>query len=258
LRVRPAASGEVSKLWPEAKGLLPPDFGREPDRLCVLELERDLPSAGAEAPDAPGELADAVTAIRLATAGAVAAGPVLFERLDWRPYGIRPAVPIAATIPAGEAARLDPFRGRLAADLREQLELADDDPELGEALDRWELSLFQAEPFRSEQLRESLGALLGGADGLWPGAARAALLLGSGTRERSELMAVLRGLARGEEAEALAADAVRRCLVEVLLHGDRARLVDWLDDALLGVRPRPTGYFARISGLGPQGRAAVA
>ncbi len=258
LRVRPAASGEVSKLWPEAKGLLPPDFGRETDRLCVLELQRDLPPAGTEVPDAPGELADAVTAIRLATAGAVAVGPVLFERLDWRPFGIRPAVPIAATLPAGEAARLDLFRGRLAADLRERLELVDDDHELGEALDRWELSLFQAEPFRSEQLRESLGALLGGADGLWPGAARAALLLGSGTRERSELMAALRDLVRGHEAEALAADAVRRCLVEVLLHGDRPRLVDWLDDALLGVRPRPTGYFARISGLGPQGSAAVA
>jgi hypothetical protein len=258
LRVRPAAPGELSKLWPEAKGLLPADFGREPDRLLVLELGRDLPADSAEAPDAPGELADAVTAIRLATAAAVAAGPVVFERLDWRPYGIRPAVPIAATLPAGEAARLDPFRGRLAADLRERLVLADDDPELGEALDRWELSLFQAEPFRSEQLRESLGALLGGADGLWSGAARAALLLGAGTRERAELMMVLRALARGDAADALATDAVRRSLVEVLLHGDRSRLVAWLDDALLGVRPRPTGYFARVAGLGPQGSAAVA
>ena len=38
---------------------------------------------------------------------------------------------------------------RLAADLRERLQLADDDRELGEALDRWELSLFAEEPFRS-------------------------------------------------------------------------------------------------------------
>src|SRR3712207_7300278 len=43
-------------------------------------------------PDAPGELADVVTALRLASAGAIAAGPVLFERLDWRPYGIRPVL----------------------------------------------------------------------------------------------------------------------------------------------------------------------
>src|SRR5207248_9599486 len=42
LRIRAAATGEVAALWPEATGLLPPGFGREPDRVCVLELERDL------------------------------------------------------------------------------------------------------------------------------------------------------------------------------------------------------------------------
>src|SRR5207237_496736 len=146
LRVRPVAPRELAELWPDARGLLPAEFGRELDRLCVLELERTLPPDAPDPPDAPGELADAVTAIRLATAGAVAAGPVLFERLDARPYGIRPAVPIAGTQPGGEATRLDRFRGRLAADVLERLTLADDDPELGEALDRWELSLFQAEP----------------------------------------------------------------------------------------------------------------
>src|SRR5204863_9555335 len=113
-------------------GLLPADFGREPDRLAVLELERALERGDAEPPDAPGEIADAVTAIRLATAAPAAAGPVLFERLDWRPYGIRPVLPIAATQPAGEPTRLDAFRGAVAADLRERLVLADDDPELGE------------------------------------------------------------------------------------------------------------------------------
>ena len=115
-----------------------------------------------EPPDAPGELADAVTALRLATAGPIAAGPVIFERLDWRPYGIRPVMPIAATRPNGEPTRLDEFRGKLAADLRERLPVADEDQQLGEALDRWELSLFQSDPFRAEQLRESLGSLLGG------------------------------------------------------------------------------------------------
>ena len=74
----------------------------------MLELERSLANGTDEAPDAPGELADAVTAIRLATAAPVAAGPVLFERLDWRPYGIRPVLPIAATAPPGEPTRLDP------------------------------------------------------------------------------------------------------------------------------------------------------
>src|SRR5436309_10716636 len=42
LRVRPAATGELAALWPESAGLLPRDFGREPDRLCVLEIERRL------------------------------------------------------------------------------------------------------------------------------------------------------------------------------------------------------------------------
>jgi hypothetical protein len=34
-------------------------------------------------------------------------------------------------------------------------------------------------------------------------------------------------------------DAVRRTLVETLVHGDRRALVEALDEALLGVRPRP-------------------
>src|SRR5439155_11058697 len=178
LRVRVAATGEPAALWPEATGLLPQGFGREPDRLCVLELERDLRRGDAEPPDTPGEIADAVTALRLATAGSVSAGPVLFERLDWRPYAIRPVLPIAATQPAGEPIRLDSVRAALARDLLERLTSADDDPDLGEALDRWELSLFQTDPFRSEQLRESLAALLGGSDGLATAALRAAILLG--------------------------------------------------------------------------------
>ena len=257
VRVRAAATGEPAAHWPEAAGLLPPEFGRDVDRLCVLELETRLDPA-AEPPDAPGEVADAVTALRLATGGAVAAGPVVFQRLDWRPYAVSPAVPISATQPEGEAVRLDPIRGRLAADLRPRLALADDDPELGEALDRWELSLFQAEPFRSEQLRESLAALLGGRDGLATAPLRAALLLGDAPAERQVVLASVRELVAGGAADARAADAVRRSLVEALVHGDRGALVAMLDDALLGVRPRPGGYFARLAGSSPSGRIAAA
>jgi hypothetical protein len=258
VRVRAAATGELSAHWPEATGLLPPDYGREVDRLCLVELETRLEGADAAPPDAPGEIADAVTALRLATGGAVAAGPVIFQRLDWRPYAISPAVPIAATQPAGEATRLDPVRGRLTADLRSRLALADEDPDLGEALDRWELSLFQAEPYRSEQLRESLAALLGGPDGLPAAALRAALLLGETPPERQVLVASLRALAGGSGADVRAADAVRRALVEALVHGDRTALVSTLDDALLGVRQRPAGYFARLAGSSPSGRIAAA
>ncbi len=258
LRVRRAATNELSAHWPEANGLLPPAFGREADRLCVLELERPLEGAGAEPPDAPGELADAVSAIRLATSGAVAAGPVLFERLDWRPYGVRPVVPIAGTQPSGDPTRLDAFRGRLAADLVGRLSLADEDLELGEALDRWELALFQAEPFRSESLRESLVALLGGTDGLWAASVRCALLLGETPRERADLLAGLNAVAGGEPAGASVVDAIRRSLVEALVHGDRPRLVEALDEALLGLRPRPTGYFARLASVGPSGASVAA
>src|SRR6187551_1456343 len=166
LRLRAAATGELAHHWPEAQGLLPPGFGREVDRYCVLELERAL-AAGEEAPDAPGELADAVSALRLATGAPVAAGPVLFERLDWRPFGIRASLPIAATQPSGEATRLDSFRAEVARELVVRLGVADDDAHLGDALDRWELALFQSEPFRGEQLRHALESALGEGNGGW-------------------------------------------------------------------------------------------
>ncbi len=145
-------------------------------------------------------------------------------------------MPIAATQPLGEPTRLDEFRGKLAADLRERLPLADEDQQLGEALDRWELSLFQSDPFRAEQLRESLTSLLG-ADGFWAASMRAAILLGESAQERSRLLDSLR-------SDSPPPDAVRRALLEVVMHGDRAKLVASLDDAILGVRERPPGYFA--------------
>ena len=247
LRVRIAAAGELAAHWPEATGLLPAQFGHEPDRLCVLELERTLAPNQSEPPDAPGELADAVSALRLATAAPVAAGPVLFERLDWRPLAIRPVLPIAAAEPSGEPTRLDSFRARLASDLLARLGRAEEDPELAEALDRWELSLFADEPFRSEQLREALAALLGGPDGLWAAAVRAAVLLGETGRDRAEQLDRLRALAHGEPAAPAGAEAVRKAVVETLAHGDRSALVTALVGALLGVRPRPAGYFAALA-----------
>jgi hypothetical protein len=240
LRVRHAAEGELAAHWPDAARLAPESFGREPDRMCVLELERPLSSDGAEPPDAPGEIADAVTALRLATAGPIAAGPVLFERLDWRPYGVRPVLPIAATQPPGEPTRLDSFRGGIARALRERLALADEDRELGEALDRWELSLFQDAPFRAEQLRSALESLLGGGDGSWAASLRAAMLLGETGREREACLTGLRLLGQGGAHED-GADLVRRALVETISRGDRLQLIGELDEALLGVRPRPAG-----------------
>lgn len=228
LRIRATADGEFSRHWPEAKGLLPRDFGREPDRFCVVELRSAL-GANDDAPDAPAEFADVVSAVRLATAAPLAAGPVLFETLDGRPLGIRPVLPIAATAPPGEATRLDEFRGALAVELHARLMLADGDSHLAEALDRWELALFQHDPFRSEQMRGALDALLGHT---WP--LRAAVLLETDGRARAALHAELTTLASGDGASPTLADAVRRALVEVLKHGERARLCRELDTVLLG------------------------
>ena len=76
---------------------------------------------------------------------------------------------------------------------------------------------------------------------------RAAVLLGETGPDRAEQLERLRTLARGEPAGRAAAEAVRKALVEALAHGDRAALVDSLDDALIGVRPRPAGYFAALA-----------
>jgi hypothetical protein len=226
LRVRAVAEGELARHWPEAGSLVPKDFGRETDRYCVLELRAAL-QAAEDPPDAPAELADAVSAIRLATAAPLSAGPVLFETLDGRPFGIRPVLPIAATQPPGEATRLDSFRAALAAELLARLGLADGDGALAEALDRWELSLFQNEPFRSDQLRAAFAALLG-----------ETCLLEAEPAARAELHAGLGELAAGGAAATPVADAVRGALVEVLRHGDRPALLLELDETLLGVRDR--------------------
>jgi hypothetical protein len=126
----------------------------------------------------------------------------------------------------------------------ERLAAAEEDRELSEALDRWELSLFQDAPFQAEQLRSALEAVLGSGDGSWAAALRAAVLLGENGRERGKCLAVLRRLGDGV-ADEEAADLVRRTLVEVLSRGDRARLVAELDESLVGVRPRPSGQVAQ-------------
>ncbi len=240
LSIRHFEAGELSTHWPESRGLLPAGFGREPDRCCVLELFVDLDS-GADPPDSPAEVADAVSAIRLTTSASLAAGPVLFETLDGRPFGVRPVLPIAATQPPGEPSRLDAFRTPVAVDVLASLGKADGDPELAEALDRWELSLFQNEPFRAEQLRAALGALLGET---WP--LRAAILLEGDGAAREELHGHLVGLAGGEGASMTSADAARRALVAALRAPDRSALVHELDRELLGLPRRQAAWAEAV------------
>jgi hypothetical protein len=249
IRVRPAAAGELAATWPEANRLLPRDFGREVDRTLVLELEAELESTACLVPDAPGEFGRTITALRLATPGAIAAGPVLFERLDWRPYGVRPLPPVAAQLPPGEPTRLDPFRARLVVELQERLSLPDD-PDVLEALDRWELALFHEGPVRADELREALASLLGCDEGAWAAAMRAAVLLGESGREREELLTGLRALLDGDGPGSRAEEAVRRALVETLLHESRLGLVASLDEVLLGVRPRGQAFARRVLATG--------
>ena len=249
LRVRPAAGGELAASWPEAGRLLPRDFGREVDRTLVLELETQLEGTACVVPETPTQVARAITALRLVTAGAIAAGPVLFERLDWRPYGVRPVPPVAAQLPPGEATRLDPFRARLVARLQEQL-AAGADPETLEALDRWELALFHVGSVRADELREALESLLGCDEGPWAAAMRAAVLLGENGREREDLVTALRALLDGDGPGARAEEAVRRALVETLVHESRHALVAALDEVLLGVRPRGRTVAERVFATG--------
>ena len=165
----------------------------------------------------------------------MAAGPVLFERLDWRPFGIRPVLPIAATQPPGEATRLDSFRAELTRELLSRLSLADADVALAEALDRWELSLFQHEPFRSEQLRGALAALLGETWEL-----RAAVLLGDVSDERRAIHAALRCAAR-RRARVGAGGDVGAPRARRGACGTATGSSSWrsLDDTLLGLRAAP-------------------
>jgi hypothetical protein len=240
LVVRPFVSGELATHWPESRALLPRDFGREPDRLLAIEVRHEL-DVGVAPPDAPAEIADAVSALRLTTAAAVAAGPVLFETLDGRPFGIQPVLPIAATQPPGEASRLDAFRAPIAVEVLAALGDADGDPELSDALDRWELSLFQNEPFRGEQMRAALGTLFGTT---WP--MRACVLLGEDARAREELYGELVALAEGQTATAAAAYAIRRAVVAVLRSRDRDRMVHDLDRELLGLDRRTAAHAVAV------------
>ena len=207
-------------------------------------LRRESPGTAVILMTAYATIQDAVTALRLATCGPVAAGPVLFERLDWRPFGVRPVLPIAATQPPGEPTRLDVFRGETARLLLGKLGAAEDDRGLGDALDRWELALFQDGSFQAEQLRSSLEALLGNGDGAWAASLRTAVLLGETGRERQDCLLVLRRLCEGV-ARPEAADLVRRALVVTVTRGEREQLVAELDESLLGVRPTPSSRVAQ-------------
>jgi hypothetical protein len=84
---------------------------------------------------------------------------------------------------------------------------------------------------------------------LFAASLRAAALLGETPRDRAEVLGRLRLLAAGDEAAATG-ELVRRTLVEVLEHCDRRALVEGLDEALLGLRPKPTTELEPLAAAG--------
>ena len=226
IRVRAAAPGELAAMWPEASGLLPRDFGREPDRLCVLELERVARARRREGPTRRASSPTPSPRSGSRPPRPSPPGPVLFERLDWRPYGIRPVLPIAATAPPGEPTRLDPFRASVAAELRAALALADDDAPARR----------RARPLgarRSSRTIRSAPSSCGTrstprsatARACGPRACAPPRCSARRAEERADLV---------ERFREPTLDLVRRLLVAVLLHGNRGELLRELDGALLG------------------------
>ena len=216
IRVRQAATGElVGDVAGSERACCRATSAARPTGCACSSSSGRSRRVADEAPDAPGELADAVTAIRLATAAPVAAGPVLFERLDWRPYGIRPVLPIAATAPPGEPTRLDPFRASVAAEA----------PRAPRDRRRRPAARRRARPLGAR-------ALPGRPVPRRAASARARRRARRGRRHVGRVDARRRAARRdgGRSARASSSgsatptcDLVRRLLVAVLLHGNRAR-----------------------------------
>ena len=233
-RVRHASSAEIDEIRQDPIDV-PRAFGAEVDRSLVLELELEVGPRDPVVPDGPALISRAVTALRLAMPGAIASGPMVFEYLNGFDYARRAAVELAAQVPTGEATRLDAFRGAVAARVFERLTSGSADIDLLEALERWELALFRQGPVRAEELREGLVSLLGGHEGAWAAAMRAAALVGETPSERTALLRGLVGLVDGEGPGPWAEDVLRRALLETLMADSRDELLAELDRRLLGL-----------------------
>ena len=230
-----------ARTGPRRRACCRPDFGRDADRYCVLELERGLAARRREPPDAPGELADAVTALRLATAAPVAAGPVLFERLDWRPFGIRPVLPIAATQPPGEPTRLDCVPRRRS---RASCSRGSRSPTATPTLARGARPLGARRSSRTSRSAPSSCAGRSRRCSARPGRCGRPCCSATHRSERRSLLRVAAALGSGERARRRrrtrsAARSSRRCATAIARRSSAS-----LDDELLGLR---TARLARTA-----------
>ena len=188
-------------------------------------------SPGREAPDAPGELADAVTALRLATAGAGRrrAGALRAARLA--PVRVRPVLQIAAT--RRPASR----RGSTRSARRSRRSCG----RCSRSPTRTQSSATRSTAGSSRSSRTIRSAASSCATRSTPRSATAKergrracaprRSLGETAQERAQLVD-----ARREPTT----DLVRRLLVAMLLHGNRRALLRELDATLLGSRTRCT------------------
>jgi hypothetical protein len=245
---------ELADAWPECQGLLPDRFGIARDRLIGLELDLSMARGGdAEPPDAARRFARAVLALRLVHGGPIAAGPCVFERIDWSPRAVRTiAASVTQALP-GEPARIDPQRLPLVRAMVDRIADAEvRGGALAIALARWAAASGAPVPAeRATGLVAAIEPLLGADNGgAYAVAMRAAALVGAGSTEREEIVRAVRDagrLARPDaplgDVERIAervGDVARSVLVAALDQGgDAIRLAETLDAVLLGTRPRP-------------------
>ena len=241
IRCGPPPPGSSRSSGPRRTGSCRREFGRDVDRLLRARAgSASSAPTRATPPDAAAELADAVTALRLATAGAIAAGPVVFERLDFRPLRISPLLPIAASQPRGrgDAARPRPRRDRRRPALP------------APARRRGSRARRGARPLGALALRRGavpLGAAPRGAH--LPAGRRGRRLggldAGSGAPRRQDRLEARSASTRSRGAGRRPRRATRSGgrSSRRSLYGDRASLVTALDDTLLGLRARPTSVL---------------
>ena len=170
LRIRQVASGELAAHWPQARDQAAGRVRTRTRPLCVLELEQAMAAGGRAGRAGRVRRCDHGSQARNRRAGRRRASPL-------RAPGLAPL-----RHPPGLADRGHRALGRACSDrfshrptgeeARERLLLTDEDRDLGEALDRWELSLYQSDPFASEQLRGSLTGALGAGEGLFAASLR--------------------------------------------------------------------------------------
>ena len=231
LTVRGFVTGELAEHWPEARGLLPPGFGRELDRSCVLELRRGLGRRGAArraGRDRGRRLGDSPH-----HGCSARCGPGSLRDARRSSFGIRPVLPIAATQPPGEPSRLDAFRRRSRSRCWARSARRTATPSSRRRSTGGSSRCSRTSRSAPEQLRVALAALLGDT---WP--LRCSVLLSEEGGSREELYGHLTALAAGDTAGTAALDAARRAVVAILRARDRIELVHDLDRELLGLRRR--------------------